>query len=563
MNSTDFVLSNDTATELERLTLLESYDIMHSDCEVSFDRISELVKIYFNTPMVAITFIGNDDPFIKSAIGIDASFKLDALPFCHYTVMTAKPVIIPDTLKSDIFANHPFVVAGPKIRFYAGVPILAKNVEGQHLAIGALCVLDTTPRATCDAQKLQILQHFSGIISDALELRRQRQLALKANETKATFLANISHEISTPMNGIIGMLDLLSHTDLTAEQQQYVNQLKNANTYLMNIMHDILDWSKIQSGQAAFNHQTVDIKLLCEQVFAGFSGLADEKQIRLLLDYPPMVPQDIVTDAMRVRQIVAKLVQNAIQLTPEDSYVLVSINSDDEYFNLSVSDSGKGLSNRVQAVMFEAYEHANEWLHRLYAGYGLGLSVCYSMAKGLGGQLLVSSQPNVGTTFTLQLPLLMPNDGVTCANANQAVETTPARLKAHILLAEDNELNAMVAIKTLKKYGYSLDRAKDGQEAVTLFSQQPEKYQLILMDHQMPIMDGVKATQLLKQRFANVPPIIAVTAHATHGDKEVYLKAGMQDCCTKPYKPEALDNMIQAWLHRSLQDRPTDSQMDY
>ena len=97
MNSTDFVLSNDTATELERLTLLESYDIMHSDCEVSFDRISELVKIYFNTPMVAITFIGNDDPFIKSAIGIDASFKLDALPFCHYTVMTAKPVIIPDT----------------------------------------------------------------------------------------------------------------------------------------------------------------------------------------------------------------------------------------------------------------------------------------------------------------------------------------------------------------------------------------------------------------------------------------------------------------------------------
>ncbi|HCC65907.1 MAG TPA: hybrid sensor histidine kinase/response regulator, partial [Moraxella sp.] len=218
----------------------------------------------------------------------------------------------------------------------------------------------------------------------------------------------------------------------------------------------------------------------------------------------------------------------------------------------NVIDTGVGIKPESLEVIFDAYNQADKFTHRLYGGTGLGLSVCKALAEGMGGTIKVTSEKNKGSTFTLSLPMIA-TDEISYQQWHQSHDETKIqpleRLPAHVLLAEDNELNAMVAVKSLKKYGYEVTRAKDGLEAVNFYKADPSKYHIILMDHQMPIMDGVEATKILKQSFNQLPPIIAVTAHAMHGDKEVYLNAGMQDYCTKPYKPEALDVMIQRWLH--------------
>lgn len=552
MKSPAYVLSVPTC-EAERLLLLDSYNIMYSERDPAFDRICELVRNYFDMSIVAISFIGRDEQFVKSAIGLDATVISRGLSFCQYTLMGTEPIIITDTLKSELFADHPWVIGEPYLRFYVGAPIVVENAQGEPHVLGSLCVLDTVPREAPSYRELRILEHFAGIISDTLELRRQKQLALKANDTKSAFLANISHEIRSPMNGITGILDLLAHTRLDTEQRQYVTHLKNANDYLLNIMDDMLDLSKVTSGQGEFNHQVFDAKSLSEQVIAGFTGLANEQGVKLVLRYHADVPRQLISDVSKVRQILARLVQNGIQLTQHGKQVCVCVRCKDGYINWHVNDRGVQLSDKTQAVIFDAYEHANHWLHRLYGGLGLGLSVCHSMAEGLGGRLLVTGESGKGNTFTLQLPMVIPR-----ANGEQSptkpTDKALSRLSASILLAEDNEVNAVVAIKTLKKYGYSVHRVKNGQEAVEAFGAAPNKYQIILMDHQMPIMDGVEATKLLKKKFRDLPPIIAVTAHATHGETQIYLNAGMQDFCAKPYKPEVLDKLIQQWLDKRLHD---------
>lgn len=544
--------------ESHRLSVLDDYQIMYTQKEYAFDRITELAKQFFGTLFVAITFLDKDKQFYKSITGLDIeenSCSRD-LAFCHYTILQDEAFVVLDTLLDERFCNNPFVNLAPFVRFYAGVPILVPDNDGNLVALGSLCLIDDKPRESFLEAERQALLKFADIVSDTLCLRKQQRQAKHASEMKSAFLANMSHEIRTPMNGIMGMLDLLSQTQINEQQKEYIKYIQHSNEHLLNIVNDILDLSKIESGKMEFETIDVDLKQLCEQITSIFMVHAKSADIELSFDYPDDLPHYVKTDPVRVRQILVNLVHNAIKFTPKKGKVrLQAIGcADNGEIKLQVIDTGRGIRSDSQKVIFDAYNQADKFTHRIYGGTGLGLSVCKALAEGMGGTILLESEEGKGSTFSLCLPLLLVDEtlfqqkNVCLSDKNQRYK----RFIAHILLAEDNHLNAMVAMKSLKKFGYTVDLAKDGKEALDMYQQNPSKYQMILMDHQMPIMDGVEATKMLRRKFEKLPPIIAVTAHAMHGDKDIYIKAGMQDYLTKPYKPEALDDMIQAWLKKSV-----------
>lgn len=540
--------------ELQRLKVLDDYQIMNTEKEYAFDRITELAKQFFNTKIVAITFLDKDTQFLKSKIGLDSDCCSRDIAFCNYTIVQQKSFIVLDTHLDERFINNPFVIADPFVRFYAGVPILVPDDKGEKFALGALCLLDDKPHTDFDENQQKVLLNFADIVSDTLNLRRKQLQAKHANAIKTAFLANMGHEIRTPMNGIMGMLDLLSQTNLNEQQHEYIKHIQHSNEHLLNIISDILDLSKIEAGKLKFEIVPVDLKQLCEQVIANFVNPAQVAGIHLQFEYPDHLLRYVKTDPVRVRQILVNLVNNAIKFTPAGGHVTLKAIKccDDCDITLQVIDTGRGIRAESQKVIFDAYDQADKFTHRVYGGTGLGLSVCKALAEGLGGTIGLESEEGKGSVFSLCLPLELADKALFEQKDSNLTDEDESneRLIAHILLAEDNHLNAMVAIKSLKKFGYTVDLAKDGQEAVDMFQQNPDKYQVILMDHQMPIMDGVEATKLLKKQFNNLPPIIAVTAHAMHGNKDLYIQVGMQDCLTKPYKPEALDDLIQVWLRK-------------
>lgn len=538
--------------ETLRVKKLQEYQIMHTQPEQAFDRIVDLVKRFFAVPIVAINFIDDAEQFTKSSIGLDETVFPKSSTFCQETIQGSQIVVIPDTLQRADLAQHPFVNTEMPVRFYAGCPIIVYDNQNHGYVLGSLCIADMQAQLDFGENERTILQQFSDMIADELELRLQKYKAERAGEIKSAFLANMSHEIRTPMNGIMGMLDLLEHTGVDEQQKDYIKHIRHSNEHLLNVISDILDLSKIESGQMNFQFVPVDLKQLCSQILAVFVTDAKAHDVQLVFDYPDDLPTLVKADPVRVRQILANLVNNAIKFTPANGTVtLRAINCcDDCEIKLQVVDTGIGIRKETQAVIFDAYNQADKFTHRMYGGTGLGLSVCKALAEGMGGTITLDSEEGKGSTFSLCLPLEVLQNADNLVLSDTENTENDERLSAHILLAEDNHINAMVAIKSLKKFGYTVDLAKDGNEAVTMFSQNPQKYQIILMDHQMPIMDGVQATKILKKSFHKLPPIIAVTAHATHGDKQTYLNAGMQDYCTKPYKPEFLDKMIQGWLKK-------------
>ena len=540
--------------EKQRLAVLDEYHIIQTNKECEFERISALAKAFFGTKIVAITFLDADIQFFKSRIGLKEHSTSRDVAFCNYTITQNDTFVTLDTHQDTRFKNNPLVTGYPYIRFYAGAPIVVHDSQGREFALGALCVIDDQPHQDFDAHQQRVLADLAAMVSDTLKLRQQRYQAERADEVKTAFLANMSHEIRTPMNGIMGMLELLEQTPLDTQQQHYIKSIKTSNEHLLTIVNDILDLSKVESGKIRFESIPVDLAQLCQDVYQCFLAPAKDNSVELVFDYPDNLPKYVNTDPVRLRQILINLVNNAIKFTPKQGKVTIqAMNGGDRHqIKFNVIDTGVGIKPESLAVIFDAYNQADKFTHRLYGGTGLGLSVCKALAEGMGGTIKVTSEKNKGSTFTLSLPMIA-TDEISYQQWHQSHDETKIqpleRLPAHVLLAEDNELNAMVAVKSLKKYGYEVTRAKDGLEAVNFYKADPSKYHIILMDHQMPIMDGVEATKILKQSFNQLPPIIAVTAHAMHGDKEVYLNAGMQDYCTKPYKPEALDVMIQRWLH--------------
>lgn len=390
------------------------------------------------------------------------------------------------------------------------------------------------------------------------ELMRSQQQISEALKARSEFLAKVSHELRTPLSGMIGTTELLLGMPLTAEQRELTNiALESANS-LLGLINEILDFSKIDARKLHIECIPFDLHLAIETAVYSMRAKANKKHLTLMTFIAPDVPVKVQGDPGRLRQIMINLIDNAVKFT-ESGKVLIQIavdHDDRPLVRFSVTDTGIGISSEQSERLFQPFVQADGSTTRRYGGTGLGLSICKSLVDLMSGKIGLLSSPGKGSTFWFALPLEDVSD--TEPEYVEPVEmqkiTTSAKTSV-ILLAEDNPVNARLAVLQLKRLGYQADVAGTGREAVDAVAKR--QYALVLMDIQMPDMDGFEATNAIrKAEILNGlhVPIVATTAHAMPGDREKCIAAGMDDYLTKPLALEALAAILRKWTNPLLDE---------
>ncbi|RZK10479.1 MAG: hybrid sensor histidine kinase/response regulator [Flavobacterium sp.] len=539
--------------ESERLKALKHYNILDTLSEEEFDAITHLISYICEVSIAHISFIDDKRQWFKSIIGLDATEVAREDSFCQYTIMGSELVEVPDTLEHNIFKDHPQVIGGLKVRFYAGVPLTTP--DGYN--IGTLCAIDMAPKKL-NAEQKKALETLSKHIITQLELRAnnlelklQTNIANQAVAAKDIFLANMSHEIRTPMNAIIGFTDLLAQSKLDPAQSVYINNVQIAGDNLLTLINDILDLSKIESGHLSIETHPFNLKNTLKHIYDLLKVKAIEKDIEFNLFLDADMPEFIAGDKGRLNQIVMNLAGNAVKFTNEGE-VTISVKktaetADGYTIKFSIKDSGIGIPEDKLETIFERFSQAEESTTRLYKGTGLGLNIVKQLVELQNGTIEVKSKMGRGSEFFFSLDFQKVDLSDIVPITEVVVEDKPLE-KLSILLCEDNILNQNLAKSVIRNFGFDLDIANNAAECIDMLLS--NTYDLVLMDLQMPVRDGYQTTSFIRNELKLDLPIVAMTAHSLIGEQQKCIDAGMNGYITKPYKQADLLHTILSVLSK-------------
>ncbi|MFL5744207.1 MAG: ATP-binding protein [Niastella sp.] len=399
-----------------------------------------------------------------------------------------------------------------------------------------------------DPYVIGFAQDISDRVKVERELRQAKKLTEEAARAKEIFLANMSHEIRTPMNGVLGIAGLLAKTNLDEQQQNYLRLIQNSANNLLLLVNDVLDLEKIILGKLQFEHVVFSLADRIELCLQSFLYKAEEKGIGLV--YENLLGEELIVlgDPYRLSQVMNNLINNALKFTETGTVTietrLLNKKGDEARIAFTVKDTGIGITESQLGLIFEPFMQAHVAITRTHGGTGLGLSICRELITMMGGELKVDSEAGKGSCFSFELPF-----AISSSKLNQSTVTQDLNYQSlgnrHVLVAEDVELNQYLVRHIMESWGFTVDVVNNGREAVAMI--QKNKYDLVLMDIQMPEMDGIEATRAIRQLGDPVKaaiPIVALTANALKGDSEKYLAAGMNDFLPKPFNEQKLFMVI-------------------
>ncbi len=472
------------------------------------------------------------------------------------------------------------------------VEMLTKDMQGNAIPVDLVLKSTQLGQQEVVIGYVQDLRNLKAMLAEihAVEedLRSARDVAVRSARAKSEFLANMSHEIRTPLNGVLGLLHLLDKTPLTEHQQGYVNKTIFSAENLLRIINDILDFSKIDAGKLEMENIPFALEDVASELKMLFEPQANNKKLALTFKYDKCTKHMLLGDPLRIKQVFFNLIGNAIKFTEQGGITITMTGKEESpgkmHCLFSVRDSGIGMNEEQRLRLFSAFMQADTSVTRKYGGTGLGLVIAQRIARLMQGDLWVESQEGEGSTFFFStifdfanatdmaaLEATAPfeqssyikeqNPAPECVQiAEQVVDNTPCEVqpikepqkgeeKFHILLVEDNEINQLIAEELLKNAGHTVDIANNGQEGLDLLEK--NTYNIILMDIQMPVLDGLSTVAKIREdaRFTHMP-VIAMSAHAMTGDREISLHHGMNEHITKPISPQILYETVNTWALR-------------
>tara|TARA_Y100001934_G_scaffold192300_2_gene226789 strand:- start:44273 stop:45880 length:1608 start_codon:yes stop_codon:yes gene_type:complete len=472
---------------------------------------------------------------------IGVTFPKDAHTFCDEVISREAPLYIPNAPEDPQWANN-LVWVEHGFRSYYGVPLYWP--DGQ--IFGTISIMDLSS-TDYEEPFIYWLTCFRDLVEADL-------ISAAQYLNKSEFLAGVSHELRTPMNGIVGMADALLGSTLNENQKLEVETIRDCAETLMSLLNDILDISKIEAGHLDIDIQTFDVRAVMEHIERLWRTRSEEKNLKFAVSIDDDVPQKLDGDVNRIKQVLFNLISNAIKYT-ESGGVEVRLASrgyreGSLQLRVEVEDSGDGLNREMQESVFQRFIQADTSIGRPESGIGLGLAISRNLVQMMNGSIGVDSEPGVGSTFYFELPLGIPHRAARELMSPEILEVPEANADIAILIVEDNHINLRVLEAYLMPYPFKCEAAVNGAEAVDLVKRR--RFDIILMDIQMPVMDGIEATREIRALggWCSNIPIIAVTANAMAGDRERYLNAGMDDYVPKPIDKSVLIKAINRHIQK-------------